>query len=728
MNRLLQKRFRISVQLYIGIGGAVVLTIAASLVGWYSFDRVGDVQSRVNEGTVPALAAAFEVARYSGELVAAGPRLASAGNTEGFVSVEAGIDAAHGEFRDQLTILEQSDALEQSGAGVGDLELMRNHADDLIENLGSISDDKPVLLALADCRVALGSDLERLQQRLDDIVIPAIDDQLFYTMTGYRELGEPPTSESERLSEDEFNRFRYLSELQTDGNIALQLLGSAFNVSGASDIEPLREQFESAGGRIERSLAAIEGSEVHGEVASIFSELFQLGLGVDSGFDMLAQQLRLEKDQRDLLSENRDIAVALVGEVNYLVAAAESSVAAATESSAQSFLTGRTLLLGISAVSIGGALLIAWLFVGRVLLRRLQMLSDRMRGMAAGDLETQLEIGGRDEISDMAAALEVFRRHALEVQRLNLVEQLAEELQGKNDELESVLAELHRAQDQIVIREKLAALGELTAGVAHEIRNPLNFVKNFSEGSEDLLLELQETLEENADRLDESQQELIRDISTELTGNMQRIRSHGERANRIVQDMLMMGSGSGQQQLTDINRLLDQNTRLAYHSARASDPDFQLDFHEDLDSELGEIAVVPQDLARVFLNIVGNACDATAEKRMAAGLDDPYRPTLWLTTRRGEGQIEIRIRDNGSGIPEDLVEKVFNPFFTTKPTDRGTGLGLAISNDIVRQHGGTIRVDSEPGEYTEMIVRIPVAGSGILVELEDQEAPAVEGA
>ena len=304
-----------------------MLTIAASLVGWYSFDRVGDVQSRVNEGTVPALAAAFEVARYSGELVAAGPRLASAGNTEGFVSVEAGIDAAHGEFREQLNTLEQSDALEQSGAGVGDLELMRNHADDLIENLDSISDDKPVLLALADRRVALGSDVERLQQRLDDIVIPEIDDQLFYTMTGYRELGEPPTSESERLSEDEFNRFRYLSELQTDGNIALQLLGSAFNVSGASDIEPLREQFESAGGRIERSLAAIEGSEMHGEVASIFSELFQLELGVDSGFDMLAQQLRLEQDQRDLLAENRDIAVALVGEVNYLVAAAESSVA-----------------------------------------------------------------------------------------------------------------------------------------------------------------------------------------------------------------------------------------------------------------------------------------------------------------------------------------------------------------------------------------------------------------
>ena len=471
---------------------------------------------------------------------------------------------------------------------------------------------------------------------------------------------------------------------------------------------------------------ALEGSALHTEVAPVYDRLFELGLGADSGFDLLAQQLRLAQHQRELRDGNREIAVRLVGEVDSLVAASEASAADATSASAQALLTGRTLLLAITGVSIGGALLIAWLFVGRVLLRRLQILSDWMRRMAAGDLEAQVEVGGRDEISDMAAALEVFRRHALEVQRLNLVEKLAGELQDKNDELESVLAELERAQDQIVMREKLAALGELTAGVAHEIRNPLNFVKNFSEGSEDLLAELQETLEENIDKLDEDQRTLVREIASDLNENLGRIRSHGERADPIVSDMLMMGRGGGEQQPTDINRLLDQNARLAYHSARASDEDFQLSWWEDLDPEVGEISVVPQDLGRVFLNVVSNTCYATAEKRLAAGPAASFQPTLWLTTRREGEQVEVRIRDNGNGIPADLVDKIFNPFFTTKPTDRGTGLGLAISNDIVRQHGGTIRVNSEPGEFTEMIIVLPRSPSlGVTQGAPDELQAAV---
>ena len=207
---------------------------------------------------------------------------------------------------------------------------------------------------------------------------------------------------------------------------------------------------------------------------------------------------------------------------------------------------------------------------------------------------------------------------------------------------------------------------------------------------------------------------------------MGRIRSHGERADRIVSDMLMMGRGGGEQQPTDINRLLDQNARLAYHSARASDEDFQLSWREDLDPEVGEISVVPQDLGRVFLNVVSNACYATAEKRLTAGPAASFQPTLWLTTRREGEQVEVRIRDNGNGIPADLVDKIFNPFFTTKPTDRGTGLGLAISNDIVRQHGGTIGVNSEPGEFTEMIIVLPRSPSlGVIQGAPDDLQAAV---
>ena len=405
-----------------------------------------------------------------------------------------------------------------------------------------------------------------------------------------------------------------------------------------------------------------------------------------------------------------------------LVNAAHLNVQAATEASTQAILTGRTLLLAITAISVAAAMLISWQFVWRVLLRRLEMLSDWMRRMARGDLEAQVEIGGRDEVADMAAALEVFRQHALEIQRLNLVEQLAQELQGKNEELESVLADLQRAQDQIVMREKLAALGELTAGVAHEIRNPLNFVNNFSEVSAELLQELNEIFEEGGETLNEEQRGLIQDISQDLSSNLERIRTHGARANRIVHDMLMMGRGSGEHRPTDINGLVDEYSKLAYHSARATNTEFQIDLQQDFDPDVGELDVIPQDLGRVFLNMVSNSCHATHEKRIArveAGNgSEVYFPTVWLTTRRKEEQIEVRIRDNGSGIPDDVIDKIFNPFFTTKPTDQGTGLGLALSSDIIRQHGGAIRATSEPGEYTEMIIDLPLAMGAAVTERE----------
>ena len=701
MRRILQRRYRISAQLYAGIGGAVLLTIAASVVGWFSFDRVGDAQTSINEGTVPQLASAFGVARYAGALDSAGPRLTAATTRDDFAAILAEIQVAHKAFEAELAILERT------GGDDALFPEIRSHADTLIENIDAITQDKDELFALNSRGESLLVDLARLRTQLDRIVVPALDDQLFYTMTGYREIGEKPSPRSEHLSEPELARYRHLAELQTDGNIASQLLTSAFNVPNPSSVEPLRERFEAASGRIERSLAGLEGAPLRAVLTPVYEDLIQLGLDEGSGFDLIAQQLRLVHRQRQLLTLNRDIAVELVLEVDSLVASAEVSSREAIESSAEAMFAGRTLLLAISGISIGGALLIAWFFVGRVILRRLQMLSDRMRGMAGGDLESSVEVGGSDEIADMAAALEVFRLHALEVQRLNLVEQLAGELQGKNDELETVLADLRRAQDQIVMREKLAALGELTAGVAHEIRNPLNFVKNFSEASEDLLVELRETLEESAGQLEHEKRELVREISGEIVGNLERIRVHCERADRIVHDMLLMGRDSGEHQLTDLNRLLEQNSRLAFHSARALDPEFQLNIQQEMDPEVGEISVVPQDLGRVFLNMVANACDATAEKRLMAPPDPAYEPTLWLATRRDEDGIEIRIRDNGIGIPADIADKIFNPFFTTKPTDKGTGLGLAISNDIVRQHGGTIRVDTQHGEFTEMTIRLP---------------------
>ena len=716
VRRLLERRFRLSTQLYLGIGGAVALTVVASLVGWFSFDRVGDVQSRVNEGSVPEMAAAFGVAQQSGALVAAAPRLAAA-TPEDFARIAVGIAEDRRAFEAQLAILTRR------GADAARFERIRAQGEALIANVRAIEDSVAERFSLAERSQALRTEIAVLQNEFSDALIPAIDDQLFYAMTGYRKLGEEPAPRALHLSEETFTRYRHMAELQENATIAIQLLTRAFDLSDAPLLEPLQERFESAVGKIERSLSALGGAD-RDRVAPAFARLFELGLARDQAFDLHGRELALAGRQMDLLASNRDLAIELVAEAEGLVSAARASAQDATRASARAILIGRNLLLALSVISVVGALLIAWLFVGRVLLRRLGRLSDRMRRMADGDLKAKVEITGRDEVADMAAALEVFRRHALEVQRLNLVEELAEELRGKNEQLEDALANLHRAQDQIVMREKLAALGELTAGVAHEIRNPLNFVKNFSEVSEELLEELLEELHEilrvRDDKKDEDRRALIQEIAGDVTDNLKRIREHGERANQIVHHMLMMGRGSGERQPTDINALLEEHARLAYHSARASDSDFRLEVKEDFDPAVGALDVIPQDMGHVFLNLVSNACQATDEKRRAAEAgaetppdspgpgEDRYEPALTLATRRTADGIEIRVRDNGSGIPPDVIDKIFNPFFTTKPPDQGTGLGLALSNDIVRQHGGEIRVKSRPGAFTEMVVALPL--------------------
>ena len=283
------------------------------------------------------------------------------------------------------------------------------------------------------------------------------------------------------------------------------------------------------------------------------------------------------------------------------------------------------------------------------------------------------------------------------------------------------------------MREKLAALGQLTAGVAHEIKNPMNFIMNFSEVSQELLEELLEEvakMEANGEAKEEYDPELVEEVAEDLTGNLKRIHEHGTRANRIITDMLKMGRGGGEWQPTDLNILLNDHALLAFHSARAADPDFQLEIQEDYSPDIGEITVQPQDIGRVFLNLVTNACYAADEKRkMLAAADDAskkdYQPTLSLSTRLVDDHIEVHVRDNGTGIPESALERIFNPFYTTKPTDKGTGLGLSLSNDIVRQHGGEFRVETEEGEYTDMIVVLPL--DPVANQVTDTSGEGAEG-
>ena len=336
-----------------------------------------------------------------------------------------------------------------------------------------------------------------------------------------------------------------------------------------------------------------------------------------------------------------------------------------------------------------------------------------IRHMGEGNLDYRVELAGNDEVNEAADALERLRQRSIEAQQLDLVRELSDDLQQKNDELQRVLLELQQTQDQIILRQKLVELGELTAGVAHEIRNPLNFMKNFSEASEELVAELREAIEHHVGDLEDDERGLIVGITDELAENMLRMRTHGERANRIVRDMVMIGRGGGKPQPVDINNLLNDRAMIAYHSALALYEDFELDINSDCDASVGEMKVVPEDMGRVFLNLVGNACSALDEKRrMVEEDDDSYKPTLWLGTERTGAEVVIRIRDNGTGIPADSMDKIFNPFYTTKPSGTGVGLGLSLSSDVVRRYGGSITAQSEPGKFTEMTVRLPAADRG----------------
>jgi len=265
--------------------------------------------------------------------------------------------------------------------------------------------------------------------------------------------------------------------------------------------------------------------------------------------------------------------------------------------------------------------------------------------------------------------------------------------------LEKTLEELKSAQSQLIQSEKMASLGELTAGIAHEIQNPLNFVNNFSEVNSELISEL-------VDEVDKGNFEGIKSLAKDIKENEQKISHHGKRADAIVKGMLQHSrTSSGQKEPTDINALCDEYLRLAYHGLRAKDKTFNAKFETEFDTTLPKVNVVPQEIGRVILNLISNAFYAVDEKKKKSG--DGYEPIVTVSTKKNNGKLEVRVKDNGSGIPDSIKEKIFQPFFTTKPTGQGTGLGLSLSYDIVKAHGGELKVEMKEGEGTGFIILLP---------------------
>ncbi len=293
----------------------------------------------------------------------------------------------------------------------------------------------------------------------------------------------------------------------------------------------------------------------------------------------------------------------------------------------------------------------------------------------------------------------LWRNNRQKQKSYDVLEQQKQETERQKAKAELALQKLTSAQSQLIHSEKMASLGELTAGIAHEIQNPLNFVNNFSELNIELINEIRKEIREgNYPEVDK--------LSTDLEANTEKIALHGKRADAIVKSMIQHSkTGSAEKELKDINVLAEEYLRLSYHGIRARDKTFKAALHTVLDNSIGPVNIIPQDLGRVLLNIYNNAFYAVAEKKKMQ--QEGYDPAVTVTTKKSGNQVEIRIADNGNGIPEKVLSKIFHPFFTTKPTGEGTGLGLSLSYDIVKAHGGNIEVISKEGEGTTFIVSLP---------------------
>ena len=694
------RRIGLGLKIYAGFGAGVVLMLAASTVALLSFRAVSDSQRRIIEHSVPSLTAAIRAAQQSSALVNAAPRLVSASSAEDVAEVKKAITQDKDLLYELIDELQQHDALgDQAG-------VLRSLSDELTATLEKIESSSSQRREKTRRLEAREEEIPVLTREIDNILVPAIDDQAFFLATGLKNIGDEPAPVEERTAYNQLVRYRDLLTLHTQASLAARLLAEASVVNDRTLIQPLRERYNAALGSFERSVQSWL-------LAPQVEQLKSLGHGADGIFELQEAILKQAGLEARYIAENRANAARLLASMDRVVMVTDESAAEASSASTSVVNTGMVLLVVLNVFNILGAVALGWIFIGRYLIRRLTGLAGAMRSMAEGNLEVPVEVQGNDEVTDMAEALEVFRRHALEVQRLNLVEKLADELKDKNEALEQTLQDLKTAQNQVVMQEKLASLGQLTAGIAHEIKNPLNFVNNFSEVSGELIEEVREVMDEVADNLPEDAREEIGGILNDLNGNLQKIREHGKRADGIVHSMLDHSRGqSGERRAVDLNALLKQYADLAYHAMRAKNQLFNVTWEEDLDGGVGEVEVVPQDISRVFLNLINNACQATFE-RLQKSTDDfknsagGYEPTIRLSSRRAGENAEFRIRDNGPGIPKDMVEKIFEPFVTTKATGEGTGLGLSLSQDIMAQHGGALGVESEPGSFTEFWLTIP---------------------
>ncbi len=699
-------RLGIGSQIVLGLGGGVLLTVVSIVLALILMSIVSGRQSEVANEHMPALGGAFDVAQASGDLQRATPRLLAATGFEDLDTVRIDLERTQGDLEEAVNAVAGAQGSDESAGG------FREEVLSLVDSLVEIVDR--IHQSVYD-RMTHQARLEVLKAELDELNLESLrelegmlDDQYVFMRTGLRELSDSPAPASQRRTTQELDHNDGLAHFKASQNNVTAFISRATTENDIQDLRATDGRLDAAFSDMTDALQDIR-AQPRATLRRIADQLRTLYSAPDGVLATRTAELVQIATADSLVERSNQMTAELVSRVDALTGTAEESARLAAEGSNALVQLGVWFLLLVTVLTIALGY-VAWKFFGERLLVRMGSLSDATRRMSKGDLEVQLRIEGNDELTDMAGALEVFRQHAVEVQRLNLVEKLADEVQAKNEKLEDTLENLRRTQQQVVKQEKLASLGALTAGIAHEIRNPLNFVNNFAALSTELIEELREELEGGEEGNGELDQEFINEILDDLNTNVIKVNEHGQRANRIVEGMLAHSRDeAGQVESIEINLMVDEYSKLAYHGMRGVDSAFNVDLIKEFDPNAGEVEAITRDLSRVFLNVVTNACHATNARRVKGG-DPSYLPSVKIKTEGSEDSVRISIRDNGTGIPDDILGKIFDPFFTTKAGTGGTGLGLSISHEIIEEHGGKLEVDTKPGEFTEFVITLPREG------------------
>jgi PAS domain S-box-containing protein len=835
-------RFGLRGRLLFAFAGISMFAVVAGLTGQYAFNEVRKALDRT-KGTIPPALAAVELARESEQVLAVGPRMLSARTddevkrrsmaaSDGLVNIGRLVDELRATIVDPLDTERLTSYVTNLRSNLSQFEVVASERVRAAIRREKLVND--TFAAYHEFRTAWGQHYAELQGNVLQL----------------RNKIDAASNSQERQAA--INRFELaadtLEQIEREASVVFEFLTRAANTEDTGLLQSQASDARNSVRALQGRIDDLERKFAEGLIGPA-QRLNSIVTDADGLFVTKTKEIEANRAGQRLLIANIALGDQLATVVEQLVDRARRDIDTATAQAYSVQTFGGAVQLGVVALSLISSVLIVWLYVGRNIVARLMNLSGIMTAIAGGSRSVAVPVAGTDEIGAMGSAVEIFRRNAVDLDRLlaeraeaatrleRLVEERTHELAHRQAELrvtfdnmgdgvvmfneemrlaawnrnlqeildlpdsffteprtyrdyiaylikhgefgdvdldaelqrqvehadrqrriertrpdgrvleirvspvpgggfvaiysditerkkaeervraardaaEAALRELKAAQNRLVQTEKLASLGQLTPGIAHEIKNPLNFVNNFSAVSVELIDELREALA--GAHLDGKLQTEISEIADMLQGNLDKVVQHGKRADSIVKNMLLHSrQGSGDHRPIDINALVEESLNLAYHGARAEKPSFNITLERCFDQAAGEVDLFPQEITRVLLNLISNGFYA-ATKRKADANGGSYEPTLAATTKNLGDSVEIKIRDNGTGIPPEVKEKMFNPFFTTKPAGEGTGLGLSLSHDIiVKQHAGSIEVDTKPGEFTEFRIVLPRSAATI---------------